>query len=192
MLRKILSLVAIVALVFPISATAQTWTVDSVHSAVAFKVRHFFSKVQGNFRDFSGTIEFDPAKPEAMKIDFEIKAASIDTANDGRDKHLRNEDFFDVEKYPLMTFKSTSVKSVGEGKMKVTGQMKIKNKTKVMTIDVDFHGAANTPRGKKAGFSTSFTIDRTEFDVTYNGPMEGGGTMLGNDVEIDLEIQVNG
>jgi polyisoprenoid-binding protein YceI len=148
------------------SALAGAWNIDAAHSSVGFKVRHFFAKTTGNFRQFEGTIHFDPAQPEKASVQATIQATSIDTANDDRDKHLRSADFFDVEKFPTLTFQSTKVEKKGE-ELLVTGDLTIKGVTKSVTFPIEFHGAGPTPWGSQsAGFSAELKIDRKEFGVT--------------------------
>jgi polyisoprenoid-binding protein YceI len=163
--------------------------VYTAHSSVGFKVRHFFAKATGNFRQFEGTIQFDPAQPERASVEATIQTTSIDTANEGRDKHLRSADFFDVEKFPTLTFKSTKVEKKGE-ELLVTGDLTIKGVTKSVTFPIEFHGAGPTPWGaQSAGFSAELKIDRKDFGVTWNKALDQGGTVLGDDVAISLEIE---
>jgi len=172
------------------AATAETWEIDPVHSTVGFKVRHFFAKQAGEFNDFSGTIEFDPAKPEQTAVNATIQAASIDTDNENRDNHLRSADFFDVENHPTITFQSTSVEKKGEGEYAMTGDLTIHGVTKSVTVPVEFHGSGpDAWGGTRAGFSAELTVDRKDYEITWNNVLDAGGTVLGDDVTIMLEIE---
>jgi polyisoprenoid-binding protein YceI len=168
---------------------AETWNVDPAHSGVQFSIRHFFTPVPGRFNDFTGTIVYDAAKPAEASVEFTVQASSIDTQNGDRDNHLRSPDFFDVEKHPTWTFKSTGVKPAGEGKLNVTGDLTIHGMTKKVTIPVAILGALETPMGHRAGFSTEFTIDRKEYGVSWNRALDSGGAILGEDVKIEINIE---
>jgi len=191
MLKRILALTIAVFLIISIAAGAATWKVDPVHSSVGFKVRHLVvAKTSGEFTDFEGTIEFDGKDLASGSVSLSINVASVNTDNEKRDNHLRSPDFFDAEKFPTMTFVSTSV-ILGEGdKFQLVGNMTIKDVTKEVTFDCEFYGAMNDPWGnQRAGFAASTTIDRQEFNVSYNKAIETGGLIAGNEVEIFLEVE---
>ena len=173
-----------------LSADATTWSVDGTHSNVAFSVRHFFTNVPGSFGDFEGTIVHDPDNLSASSVEFVVRTASIDTKDAKRDEHLASADFFDVAGHPTMSFKSTAVNGAGNA-LEVTGDLTIRGTTKTITIPVEFAGSMATPMGTKAGFSSEFTIDRMEYGVTWNRGLEGGGAVLGDDVEIRINIEAN-
>jgi polyisoprenoid-binding protein YceI len=167
-----------------------TFTVDPVHSSVGFKIRHFVSKVSGSFREFSGTIAGDPKAPADASVTFTIKAASIDTANADRDKHLNSPDFFDTAKFPEITFKSTKITPKGGDKYDVAGTFTMHGVTKPIVLPVTFGGVAKDPwGGERAGFSIQFTLDRKDYGIVFNKVLDAGGTMLGDDVEISIEIE---
>lgn len=190
-MKRVPMLVLILSLLtLPALAQARTWKVDPVHSSVSFKVRHLFSQVQGKFTDFSGTITYDPQNPGAASVEAQVQAASIDTDNDKRDGHLRSADFFEVETYPLITFKSTKVEE-GEDGLQVTGDFTMHGVTKPVTLDVDFLGAGPHPMTDAlvAGFSARGTVDRKEFGITWNKVLDAGGAMLGDEVEIMIEVE---
>lgn len=171
------------------SAWAATYTIDLDHSAVTFKIRHLFSKVSGSFNQFEGTVEYEPGKPETWKTSAVIQAASIDTNNEKRDKHLRTGDFFDVEKYPTITFKSTKVTDVSGDKGKLHGDLTIHGVTKPVVLDLSVHGVGDDPWGNtRSGFTAVTKIDRKEFGIDWNQPVVGG-VMLGDEVEITLEVE---
>ena len=180
------------AVVLAVSASAaDTYTFDKVHSDVSFQIRHFLSKVRGRFTDYDGTIVADRAKPEASSVDFTIKATSINTDNENRDKDLRSADFFEVEKYPDITFKSTKVTPKGQDRYDVTGNLTMHGVTKEVTLPVTFLGTVNTGRGEKAGFETSITLNRKDFGIVWNRVLDTGGTTLGDDVIVSINVEAN-
>jgi polyisoprenoid-binding protein YceI len=180
------------AVVLGVTATAaETYTFDKVHSDVSFQIRHFLSKVRGRFTDYDGTIVADRAKPEASSVDFTIKATSIDTDNENRDKDLRSANFFEVEKYPDITFKSSKVTPKGPDRYDVTGTLTMHGVSKEITLPVTFLGTVNTGRGEKAGFETSITLNRKDFGIVWNRVLDTGGTTLGDDVIVSINVEAN-
>jgi polyisoprenoid-binding protein YceI len=179
------------------AAVAQeTWAVDKAHSEVTFQVRHFVTKVRGRFTDFTGTIVANAAKPEASSVEFTIKAASIDTDNEYRDKDLRSANFFDVEKFPEITFKSTKVSSTGKDSYAVTGLLAMHGVSKEIVLPVSYLGRMPTKdqQGRetaKGGFATSLTLNRKDFGITWNRAVDSGGFVLGDDVTIEINIEAN-
>lgn len=174
-------------------AQAETWNVDPAHSSVAFSVRHLVvSKVRGNFTDFTGSIEWDGKNLAAASVQFVIQSASITTANAKRDGHLKSPDFFAVDSFPTLTFTSKKI-TPGEGdSFKLTGDLTIRGVTKEVTFDGTFNGTQQTPWGfTAAGFSATATINRQDFKVSYGSVLEGGGLAVGNDVKIEVELEVN-
>jgi polyisoprenoid-binding protein YceI len=147
--------------------------------------------VSGRFKDFDGVIKYDKANPAASSVSFTVQAKSIDTDNDDRDNHLRSPDFFEAEKFPTLTFTSTSVKAAGADTLEVTGDLTIKGVTKKVTIPVDVLGSVKTPRGEKAGFETSFKLDRKEYGITWNRALDTGGAVLGDDVKVNISIEAD-
>ncbi|HYJ32004.1 MAG TPA: YceI family protein [Candidatus Binatia bacterium] len=168
-------------------AAPTTWTIDPNHSNVTFTIRHFFSKVTGSFTKFSGSVVYDPANPGASSAKAEIDAASINTSNDRRDGHLRSPDFFDVAKYPTLTFESTKVTADGS-KLKIEGNLTMHGVTKPVTLEGEFLGAGPAMGGQRAGFEASTKVDRKDFGIIWNKVVDQG-TMLGDDVEIRLAIE---
>ncbi|HEY2743816.1 MAG TPA: YceI family protein [Polyangia bacterium] len=167
-----------------------TWTFDNVHSIVGFSVRHLMiSKVRGHFNKWGGTFEYDPKNPSATKIDVTIEAASIDTREEKRDAHLRSPDFFDVEKYPTLTFKSTSVSGSGE-ELVLHGDLTIHGVTKAVQLKVESLGTTKDPwGGERAGFSASTSVNRKDFGLHWNVALEAGGVLVGEKVEIGIEVE---
>jgi polyisoprenoid-binding protein YceI len=188
---------ALVALVAARSTFAQdTWSVDKAHSDVTFQVRHFVTKVRGRFTDFAGTIVANAAKPEASSVEFAIKTTSIDTDNEYRDKDLRSANFFDVEKFPEITFKSTRVSPAGKDRYAVTGLLTMRGVSKEVVLPVSDLGSMPTKdrQGRetaKGGFATSVTINRKDFGITWNQAVDSGGFVLGDDVTIEINIEAN-
>lgn len=166
-----------------------TWAVDTTHTVVGFTARHLMAaKVRGAFHAFSGNIEIGEA-PEHSSVEVSIDAASITTGVDDRDAHLRSPDFLDVENFPTMTFRSTAVRRSGDDYI-VDGSLTIRDITKPVTLDLEYHGVATDPWGNaKALFSAEATIEREEWGLTWNAPLEAGGWLVGKDVTIELEIQ---
>jgi len=183
------------ALVFALAGQAkaapQTWTIDPNHSQVGFSIRHFFSRVPGNFQKFSGDIVYDQANPTASSVKVSIDAASINTQNDKRDNHLRSEDFFYVEKFPALTFESTKVTPGTEsGKLKVDGNLTMRGVTKPVTLDATFLGAGPSMNGEqRSGFQAVAKINRKDFGIIWNKTLDQGGTMLGDDVDININVE---
>jgi polyisoprenoid-binding protein YceI len=191
-MKKILLLASISACVFAQSAfTADTYVFDKVHSTMGFQVRHLFSKVPGKFDDFEGKIQFDEANPENSSVEVKIKTASVDTGFAVRDNNLRSPDFFDVEKFPEITFKSKSVKRTGETTGEVTGDLNMHGVTKEVVLNVELLGKGAGPKGTTlSGWEAKTDLKRSEFGLTWNQMVEGT-QVVGEDVEIDLHVQAD-
>jgi len=189
-MRKILLLTALAAVLTAGAAQAATYTIDPAHSSVSFKVRHMMvSKVKGFFEEFQGTIEFDETNMKDARVEAEIQTASVNTNDEDRDEHLRNEDFFEVSTYPTMTFQSTGVKKDGDDWL-LMGDLTLHGVTKPVTLELEYNGTVEDPWGNtRVGFSAEGEIDRREFDIIYNNTLDKGGLAVGNDVEIMLEIE---
>jgi polyisoprenoid-binding protein YceI len=168
-----------------------TWNIDPSHSAIAFSVRHMVvSKTRGRFTKWSGQLRFDAEDPEISSVEVTIDPASIDTADAQRDAHLRSADFLDVEKFPTASFRSTNVEEVDSGRYRVTGDLTVHGVTKSVTLDVTYEGSGKDPwGGERAGFSGSTSIDRKDFGLRWNQALETGGVLVGDKVEITLEIE---
>lgn len=167
------------------------WTVDAVHSSVDFSVKHMMiSRVKGSFKDFSAEVEANPEDLTTASISFKIDVNTIDTRNDDRDNHLRSADFFDVEKYPAITFTSTDVKKIDDDEYQLTGDVTIKDVTKKETFTVEYEGSGKDPWGnEKIGFSVNGKLNRKEYGLTWNQALETGGVLVGEDIKINLQIQ---
>lgn len=195
-MRKFFAVLAVVGFGIAVSAQGAEFGFDKAHSHIGFTVKHILSKVSGEFKDYDGSFSFDPAKPESDKVDVTIQANSISTDNEMRDHHLQSADFFDAEKYPTLTFKSTNVvKGDGDNKYKVTGDLTIHGVTKSVVLDVDYLGADTMPMGKDGkavakinGFSATTQIDRRDFGLTWNKALASGNLMVSNNVDISIDV----
>jgi len=175
-------------LIAPLSAIAQqTWQIDPAHTNAEFSVRHMgISTVRGSFTKISGTVQYDPADLSKTAIDATLDATSIDTRNENRDKDLRSPHFFDVEKYPTLTFKSKSAQASAQGKVKITGDLTIHGVTKEVVLNVDGPTSpVKDPRGNlHMGAAASTVVNRTDFGMTgYQG-------MVGNEITINIDVEV--
>jgi len=190
--RRTLFALMAAAVVATTAGAADTYSFDKVHSDVGFQIRHLVSKVRGRFTDYEGTIVVDKAKPEVSTVELRIKATSIDTGNENRDKDLRSANFFEVEKYPEITFQSTKITSKGGDHYDVTGNLTMHGTTKEVTLPVTFLGFVNAGRmGDRAGFETSITLNRKDFGIVWNRVLDTGGTMLGDDVLISINVEAS-
>jgi polyisoprenoid-binding protein YceI len=169
---------------------AGTYKIDAEHTTVSFKIRHLFSKVQGMFTKYEGSFEYDEANLGALKADATIKADSINTQVEQRDKHLRSADFFDVEKFPEITFASNKVTDAKDGKAKLHGILTIHGQKRRVVLDVEVHGVGKDPWGNvRAGLTAGTTINRKDYGLTWNKAVETGGALVGDEVEILLEVE---
>ncbi|MFA1642303.1 YceI family protein [Chryseomicrobium imtechense] len=169
------------------------FNLDTAHSSIGFSVKHMMvSKVRGNFNEFSANLEGNEQDLTGATIDFTIDVASINTNNTDRDNHLRSADFFDVENYPSITFKATDIQSKGDDEYKVTGDLTIKDVTKPVSFDVEYEGKGTNPWGQEVvAFSASSKINRKDFGLTWNQTLETGGVLVGEDIKIDIELELN-
>lgn len=166
-----------------------TWTLDPTHTRIGFVARHaMVTRVRGNFNEFEGTatVAENPAESAARLT---IKAASIDTRNAQRDEHLRSNDFLALDEYPEITFVSTGVNVSGPTTLELTGNLTIKGTTNSVTIPFEFEGAATDPYGNlRAGFEGSVVINRKDYGVTWNAPLETGGVLVGEKITLEFEV----
>ncbi|KAF0142129.1 MAG: YceI family protein [Stygiobacter sp.] len=173
---------------------AQTkWNIDKSHSNVGFAVTHLIiSEVTGQFKSFDGNIEFSKDDLSDANINFSIDAASISTENEGRDKHLRSDDFFNAEKFPKITFVGKSIKKVAGKKFKLVGDFTIRDVTKSITLDVVYNGTIKDPWGNtKAGFKISGEVNRFDYNLKWNNLMEAGGAVVSKDVAISVNLELS-
>ena len=181
------------ALTLPALAAAATWTIDRDHSSVGFKIRHLMvSNVKGSFEKFTGTVDLDEKDITKSKVDVSIETASINTNVELRDAHLKSADFFDVVKYPAMTFKSKKVAKAGKDKLKVTGDLTLHGVTKEVVLNVD--GPTKEIKDLygniRKGASANATINRKDFGLNWNKALETGGVVVGDEVTITIEIEM--
>jgi polyisoprenoid-binding protein YceI len=177
----------------PEFTTARAWTIDPAHSNVEFAVRHvMISTVKGRFSDFSGTITLDERDPSSLELDVTIPAASIDTRQADRDTHLRSADFFDVERYPTITFKGRRLDGDLDSDFRLVGDLTMRGVTREVVLDATPEGRGPNPfgQGERAGYSAKATIDRRDFGLVYNRALETGGVAVGHDIKISIDLEL--
>ena len=171
---------------------AQTYAIDKMHSEVAFQVRHLLTKVRGRFTEFAGTVVFDQEHPDQSSASLTIEASSVDTGTADRDTHLRSDDFFAVATHPTLTFASSRVVKTGDDTYDVAGLLTIRGVAREITLPVTYLGTAKDPWGNvRAGFETSITLNRKDFGLTWNKPLDKGGLLVGEEVTISIKLEVN-
>jgi polyisoprenoid-binding protein YceI len=193
MKRLLASISTIVALSLPVLASAATWNIDPDHSSVGFKVRHLMvSNVRGSFDKHTGVVDINEKDITKSKVQVTIDTASINTNVQKRDEHLRSPDFFDVAKYPTMTFVSKKVAKDGKGKLKVTGDLTLHGITKEVVLNVEGPTKeSKDPWGNiRSGATASTKINRKDFGLVWNAALETGGVAVGEEVAINLEIEM--
>ncbi len=182
------ALAAVLAVSAPVFAA--DYKIDDTHTTVGFKVRHLFSKVQGQFKKFEGTFSYDAADLSQWKAEAVIDTASVDTNVAKRDEHLRSKDFFETDTYPTMTFKSTGARDLAGNTAKLDGVLTLHGVEKPVTLDVEIHGEGTDPWGNtRLGLTASTTINRKDFGLTWNQALESGQLLVGEEIEIVLEIE---
>ncbi len=166
------------------------WVIDPSHSSIGFTARHaMVTKVRGTFEEFEGTAHLDAENPAASTASVTIKVASINTRNGQRDDHLRTNDFFDAPTHPDITFTSTGVEVVSADAFRLTGDLTVKGTTKPVTVDFEHTGIATDPFDNlRAGFEGRTTINRSDFGVTWNAPLETGGVLVSDKIVLELDI----
>lgn len=185
--------VAALLAIAPAPAVAAEWGIDPGHSSVHFKVRHLMvSNVTGTFGKVTGSIQYDPADPTRATVEASVDTTTIDTAHEQRDNHLKSPDFFDVAKFPSITFKSKKVETSGEGRLKVTGDFTMKGVTKEVAFDVEGPIApVSVGEGKLAsGLTATAKINRQDFGVSWSKTMDGGGLAVGDEVTITIDLEL--
>jgi polyisoprenoid-binding protein YceI len=178
----------------PEVGTASDWTIDAAHSLVQFAVKHMmFTTVRGRFTRVEGTIHCpDESDPASASVEAAIDAASIDTGDEGRDAHLRSADFLDVEQYPKITFKSTRVERTGEDQLRIAGDLTIRGETREVTLETTYNGRGTNPWGVEVvGFTGQARINRKDWGLTWNAALESGGLLVGDTLDILIEIQAH-
>lgn len=168
------------------------WTIDTTHTEIGFKIKHMMvSNVRGMFTKYTGTVETDGSDFSLATVQLDVDVASVDTNNEQRDTHLRSKDFFEVETYKTMVFKSTKVEKVDDSNYKLMGDLTIKDNTHPITLDVEMGGMVNDPYGNtRAGFSVTGKLSRKAFGLTWNGTLPGGDSILADEIAINCEIEI--
>jgi len=171
--------------------TTQSFNLDLTHSSVSFSVRHMvFAKVRGRFDAFRGTVALDSEDLTRSKVKVEIDAASIDTGTPDRDTHLRSADFFDVEQFPKLAFESTKIEALGGERYAVHGRLTIRDVTRDVVLNAEYGGLAKDPWGnQRALFTAIGSLDRRDYGLKWNQTLEAGGVLVGEKVELELEVQ---
>ncbi len=166
------------------------YTIDPAHSRIGFVARHaMVTKVRGGFNSFSGSLHLDAADPAKSSAELSIDVESVDTRQEQRDGHLRTNDFFDAPTYPTITFKSTSVKQVDSDNFEVTGDLTIKDVTKPITVDFEYGGIATDPMGnERVGFEGKASLNRSDYNVSFNAVLETGGVMVSDKISLEFDI----
>lgn len=172
--------------------TRTTWHIDPTHSQVEFAVRHMMiATVRGRFADVKGAVTTDESDLRKAEVDVVIDVNSIDTREAKRDAHLKSADFFDLEKHPVITFKSTGVSDLRGGEFKLVGNLTIHGVTREVTLDVTSEGRARDPwGGERAGYSAVARINRKDFGLTWNQALETGGLLVGDEIKISLDLEL--
>jgi polyisoprenoid-binding protein YceI len=171
--------------------TISTWAIDASHTTAEFGVKHLMvSTVKGRFSKLEGTVNLDESDITRSSVSVTIDVASVDTRDEGRDAHLRSADFFDVENYPTMTFKSTRVEPNGKDRLKITGDLTIRDITRPVVLESEFGGRGGTPWGTEViSYSAETTISRKDWNMEFNIPLDGGGVVVGDKVKISIEFE---
>ncbi|MFZ9594665.1 MAG: YceI family protein [Bdellovibrionia bacterium] len=171
-------------------AWAKDYKIDPGHSNVGFTATHLISRVNGSFKEFSGSLSFDSAKPEASKVSAEVTVATVDTNEPKRDQHLQGADFFDAAKFPKMTFVSRKVSVEAKNRFKMQGDLSLHGVVKPVTFDVEYLGEAQDPWGAtRLGFTATSKINRKDFGMNWNKVLDQGGLLVGEEVGIQLNIE---
>ncbi|MFB7433468.1 YceI family protein [Streptomyces microflavus] len=173
-----------------LAALTGTYTIDPAHSSIGFTVRHaMVTNVRGSFGEHEGTLTLDGGDPANSSAAIDVKIASVDTGIGDRDGHLVSGDFFDAEKFPLMTFRSTRAEQLGGDTYRITGDLTIKDVTRPLSIDLEFNGSATDVYGnERVGFEGSTDILRSDWGLTWNAALETGGVMVSDKVKLNFDI----
>jgi polyisoprenoid-binding protein YceI len=188
--RKLLATFAVAALLSPAILAADTYKIDRSHSDVSFRIRHLVSNVTGRFNEFQGEIKLDSSDLTRSSVSFTIQAKSVDTSEPKRDEHLRTPDFFDVAKYPEITFVSTGIVKGSGDVYQVKGRFTMHGVEKEITIPVEYLGAVKDPWGnEKAGFAASLTLNRKDYGIVWNKALDTGNLILGDEVQVTINLE---
>jgi polyisoprenoid-binding protein YceI len=193
-IKQLLTGLGLASSLFALTASAETseWTIDPTHSSIGFSVPHMVvSEVDGQFKSYAGKALLDEADLTKSQVEFTAEVASIDTANAERDKHLKSADFFDVQKFPQLTFKSTKISKAGKG-YKLKGQLTMHGVTKEVTLDATVSQSIKNPWGKQVrAVKITGKLKRGDYGLTWNKTLDQGGLVLGDDVAIEVKLELN-
>jgi polyisoprenoid-binding protein YceI len=192
-MKRFISIIIAAALLAPLHVLAATYSIDPAHTTIGFKVKHLMiSNVKGVFEKFKGTVNIDEKDITRSKVDVSIEMASVNTNIVKRDDHLRSPDFFDVARFPTMTFVSTRVEKAGADALKVTGDLTIKGVTRKVILNVEGPtGEIKSPQGDvKRGASATATVNRQDFGVSWSKRLDGGGVVVADDVHISIDTEL--
>jgi polyisoprenoid-binding protein YceI len=169
-----------------------SWKIDSAHTLASFTVRHMMiSNVRGEFEKVTGAVDFNEENPTEATVDVQIDVASINTRDSQRDQHLKSPDFFNIELYPKISFKSKSVERTGDTSARLIGDLTIKDITREVSLDVDYAGLATSPWGAtSAGFTATTKINRKDWDLNWNVALETGGWLVGEEIKINIDLEI--
>ena len=191
-MRKNILILLLLLVLSAALAPAATWQIDPAHSAAQFAVRHMMvSTVRGEFGGVKGTVEYDPAQPGRSAVEVTIDATTLNTREAKRDAHLKSADFFEVEKFPAITFKSKRVESAGQGKLRLIGDLTMKGVTKEVVLDVEGPTQEVTMRNMaRTGASATGKLNRKDFGLNWNRTLDAGGVVVGDEVSITIDVEM--
>jgi polyisoprenoid-binding protein YceI len=191
-MKKIIITIFALFIATTLSSAQSGWKLDKVHSSITFTVRHMvISDVVGSFKDFTVALKSEKNDFSDAEVQSTITVASISTDNAMRDNHLKSDDFFHAEKFPEITFKSTSFEKLGDTKYKITGELTIRDVTKVVTFDAVLNGTLKTDRGMLSAWKATTTINRFDYNLKWSKTLETGGLIVGQDVLITMNLEFN-
>ncbi len=169
-----------------------SWKIDPSHSEITFSVRHMMiTNVRGRFEEFGGTVEFDEQNPAHTTVEVTIAANSISTRDPKRDAHLKSPDFLNAEQYPYLTFKSQKVELIDKNHGRLVGDLTIRDLTRPVILEVEYNGQSKAPWGAtSAGFSAHTSLNRKDWDLTWNVSLETGGWLVGDEISINIEMEL--
>jgi polyisoprenoid-binding protein YceI len=192
MMHKLYSAIFILLMLSGLRAQSDNWKADKAHSNIGFTVAHLvISDVQGKFTDYDVTMTASKRDFSDASVEVVIRTASINTDNEKRDNHLRSGDFFNAEKYPTITFESKSFEKTGDNMYKVRGDLTMNGITKEVVLDMNYRGQVKDPWGNvKSGFKATTVLDRYDFGLKYNSALETGGLLIGEEVQINIDLEM--
>jgi polyisoprenoid-binding protein YceI len=186
------NLLVAIALLVASQTNAQNWKIDPSHSSVKFKTRYLLiSEVEGTFKKFDGTFTSEKADFSDLKTEMSVDVSSINTDNEMRDNHLKSDDFFNAEKFPAMTFKSTGIRPLGKGRFILSGELTIRDVTKKVEVPLTYGGTVKDPWGNtRAGFKATGSVNRKEFKLLWDKKTDAGEAVVGDDVEFTIDASL--